>query len=84
MTRLKLNRAIKKLYKEYNNLSAIGTATSTEYWQKHDQFKKQFILLYREDTRGELLTLLSLKMMITLNHSLRAVPFHYFYIDMKF
>lgn len=83
MTQSELNKAIKKLYKEYSNLSAFGTSDATEYWQKHDQFKKQFVLLYREDTGAEMLTISSLKMMITLNHSLRAVPFHYFYLDLK-
>ena len=82
MTRSELNRDIKRLYKAYRGLTSIGIAEA-DYWAKHEQYKQELARLHRVDTECELLTLTSLKMMITLNHSLRAVPLHHFYLGMK-
>ena len=83
MTNQELNRDIKRLYKAYKSKVSENTSNWThEDWRKYENqenaFKKEFQRLYYADRNFDVLNATTLKMMISLNNSLRVVAFHVF------
>ena len=71
MTIKEHNQQIRAAYKKF------------ELAENKSELSSELNRLYNADTSGSGLTLQTLKMMIRMNHSLRVVPLHSFYISMN-
>lgn len=77
MTKQELNREVKKLFREYYKLRAKNENTP-EHWTETERMTKRLNDLYRADTSLNSLSRENVLRMLSLNVSLRAVPFHQF------
>lgn len=75
MTTEELNNDIKKLSLRYKKW--LGTSDA---WGEQKDMYIELERLYMADPMAEYISHISLKRMISLNHALRAVPFHQFYL----
>jgi len=86
MTSTEINKAVKKLKKDYlvfrDTFSGDATKWSTEVWkafEKHeDKFKEEILRLYRVDPNFDQMSKGSVLILMSLNCSLRAIAFHVF------
>ena len=83
MTKAELNRDIKRLKKAFDKRK-LGDTNNwvpkdwVDYEEEQEKLRQEFLRLYRADPNFEYYNLLSLKIMLLINNSLRAVPFHNF------
>jgi len=83
MKKSELNRDIKRLKKAFDKRKTGDTRAWraqewNEYQEEQDKLTEEFLRLYRLDKNFDNCSLISLKTMLIINTSLRAVPFHNF------
>ena len=81
MTKQELNRDIKKLY----SLAESAKVFKCDLYHNfiENSVKPEFNRLYHADSAGEYMNLLSLKIIIRLNHKFRFVPLHTMFININ-
>lgn len=75
MTKREFNRRWAVLWKKYNTL--VSSEDVEDYYKELPCMKEEFNFLYKEDSKGVLYSIKSMKRMIALNRALRIIPFHY-------
>ena len=77
MTKKELNRDVKRCWRTYHTELAGGAFGFS------DELKDELERLLRVDGEMEYLTYLSAKMLLRMNHAVRAVPLHTMFSDPK-